>query len=121
VINPLLADGQVCGGVAQGIGNALMEEVVYDENGQLLTASLMEYLVPTACDMPPIALGHFESPTPRNPLGLKGLGEGGAIAPPAAIANAVEDALRPLGVEVTATPLTPERVLAMIEAARTAR
>jgi carbon-monoxide dehydrogenase large subunit len=121
VINPLLADGQVCGGVAQGIGNALMEEVVYDENGQLLTASLMDYLVPTACDMPPIALGHFESPTPRNPLGLKGLGEGGAIAPPAAIANAVEDALRPLGVEVTATPLTPERVLAMIEAARTAR
>jgi carbon-monoxide dehydrogenase large subunit len=118
VINPVLADGQVCGGVAQGIGNALMEEVVYDENGQLLTGSLMDYLVPTACDVPPIALGHFESPTPRNPLGLKGLGEGGAIAPPAAIANAVEDALRPLGVQVTATPLAPQRVLALIEAAR---
>jgi len=117
IINPVLADGQVCGGVAQGIGNALMEEVVYDENGQLVTASLMDYLVPTACDVPPIALGHFESPTPRNPLGFKGLGEGGAIAPPAAIANAVEDALRPFGVEVAATPLTPERVLALIEVA----
>jgi carbon-monoxide dehydrogenase large subunit len=118
IINPVLADGQVCGGVAQGIGNALMEEVVYDENGQLVTGSLMDYLVPTACDVPPIALGHFESPTPRNPLGFKGLGEGGAIAPPAAIANAVEDALRPFGVEVSATPLTPERVLARIELAR---
>jgi carbon-monoxide dehydrogenase large subunit len=118
IINPVLADGQVCGGVAQGIGNALMEEVVYDENGQLVTGSLMDYLVPTACDVPPIALGHFESPTTRNPLGFKGLGEGGAIAPPAAIANAVEDALRPFGVEVTATPLTPERVLALIDAAK---
>jgi len=118
VINPLLADGQVCGGVAQGIGNALMEEVVYDENGQLLTGSLMDYIVPTACDVPPIALGHFESLSPHNPLGFKGLGEGGAIAPPASISNAVEDALRPFGVEVTATPLSPERVRAMIDAAR---
>ena len=118
VINPLLADGQICGGVAQGIGNALMEELVYDENGQLLSGSLMDYLLPTSCDVPPIALGHLESPSPRNPLGLKGLGEGGAIAPPAAIANAVEDALRPFGVEVTATPLSPERVLALVEAAR---
>ncbi|HEY7067691.1 MAG TPA: xanthine dehydrogenase family protein molybdopterin-binding subunit [Chloroflexota bacterium] len=118
VINPVLADGQVCGGVAQGIGNALMEEVVYDENGQLLSGSLMDYLVPTACDVPPIALGHFESPSPRNPLGFKGMGEGGAIAPPAAIANAVEDALRPFGVEVPETPLSPERVLGLIEAAR---
>jgi len=97
-----------------------MEEIVYDENGQLLNASLLDYLLPTACDVPPIGLGHFESPTPRNPLGLKGLGEGGAIGPPAAIANAVEDALRPLGVEVTETPLSPERVLALIERARAA-
>src|SRR5579884_1215605 len=120
VVNPVLADGQICGGVAQGIGNELMEEIVYDENGQLLNASLLDYLLPTACDVPPIGLGHFESPTPRNPLGLKGLGEGGAIGPPAAIANAVEDALRPLGVEVTETPLSPERVLALIERARAA-
>jgi aerobic carbon-monoxide dehydrogenase large subunit len=118
VINPVLADGQICGGVAQGIGNALMEELVYDEHGQLLSGSLMDYLLPTSCDVPPIALGHFASPTPRNPLGLKGLGEGGAIAPPAAIGNAVEDALRPFSVEVTATPLSPERVLALVEAAR---
>jgi carbon-monoxide dehydrogenase large subunit len=115
VINPVVADGQICGGVAQGIGNALMEELVYDEHGQLLSGSLMDYLLPTSCDVPPIALGHFESLSPRNPLGLKGLGEGGAIAPPAAIGNAVEDALRPFGVEVTATPLSPERVLALVE------
>jgi aerobic carbon-monoxide dehydrogenase large subunit len=118
VINPVLVDGQIHGGVAQGIGNALMEELVYDESGQLLSGSLADYLVPTACDVPPMPLGHQESLSPRNPLGLKGLGEGGAISPPAAIGNAVADALRPLGVEVTATPLTPERVLGLIEAAR---
>ncbi|MBX5493616.1 MAG: xanthine dehydrogenase family protein molybdopterin-binding subunit, partial [Chloroflexi bacterium] len=82
------------------------------------TASLMDYLLPTIGEMPPFALGHRESPSPRNPLGLKGLGEGGTISPPAAIANAVADALRPLGVEVHAVPLTPERVLALIEAAQ---
>jgi aerobic carbon-monoxide dehydrogenase large subunit len=118
VINPLIVAGQIVGGVAQGIGGALLEELRYDENGQLLTASLMDYLLPTIEEMPAFALGHVESPSPRNPLGLKGLGEGGAISPPAAIANAVEDALRPFGVEVTATPLTPERVLALIDAAR---
>ncbi|HZR97706.1 MAG TPA: xanthine dehydrogenase family protein molybdopterin-binding subunit [Chloroflexota bacterium] len=118
VVNPVLVDGQIHGGVAQGIGNALMEELAYDASGQLLSGSLMDYLVPTASDIPPLLLGHQESPSPRNPLGLKGLGEGGAISPPAAIANAVADALRPLGVEVLATPLAPERVLALIEAAR---
>jgi carbon-monoxide dehydrogenase large subunit len=118
VINPLVVDGQVAGGVAQGIGNALLEELVYDPNGQLTTASLMDYLLPTSEQMPPLALGHHESPSPRNPLGIKGLGEGGCISPPAAISNAVEDALRPLGVVVDRTPLTPERVLALIEAAR---
>jgi carbon-monoxide dehydrogenase large subunit len=121
VINPVLVDGQIHGGVAQGIGNALMEELVYDESGQLLTGSLADYLVPTACDVPPMALGHQESLSPRNPLGLKGLGEGGAISPPAAIANAVEDALRPLGVAIAATPLSPERVLALIDAAGAGR
>jgi carbon-monoxide dehydrogenase large subunit len=120
VVNPVLVDGQIHGGVAQGMGNALMEELVYDASGQLLSASLADYLVPTACDVPALALGHQESLSPRNPLGLKGLGEGGAISPPAAIANAVADALRPFGVEVTATPLAPERVLALIAAASAA-
>jgi carbon-monoxide dehydrogenase large subunit len=118
VVNPVLVDGQIHGGVAQGIGNALMEELVYDEGGQLLSGSLADYLVPTACDVPPMPLGHQESLSPRNPLGLQGLGEGGAISPPAAIGNAVADALRPLGVQVTATPLSPERVLALVDAAR---
>ncbi|MBX5493442.1 MAG: molybdopterin-dependent oxidoreductase, partial [Chloroflexi bacterium] len=119
VINPLVVDGQIHGGVAQGIGNALYEELHYDANGQLVTASLMDYLLPTIGEMPPFALGHRESPSPRNPLGIKGLGEGGCISPPAAVSNAVEDALRPLGVEVRELPLTPERVLALIEAAQT--
>jgi carbon-monoxide dehydrogenase large subunit len=119
VINPLIVDGQIAGGVAQGIGNALLEELRYDANGQLLTASLLDYLLPTSEQMPLLTLGHHESPSPRNPLGLKGLGEGGCISPPAAISNAVEDALRPLGVVVDSLPLTPERVLGLIEAART--
>jgi len=118
VINPVVVDGQIHGGVAQGIGNALLEELAFDADGQLQSGSLLDYLLPTAEDVPPLLLGHVESPSPRNPLGLKGLGEGGAISPPAAIANAVEDALRPLGVEVHATPLSPERVLALVEAAR---
>jgi carbon-monoxide dehydrogenase large subunit len=116
VINPVIVEGQVHGGVAQGVGGALYEEMVYDEQGQLLTGSLMDYLVPTAMELPPIDTVHLEYPSPRNPLGIKGLGEGGAISPPAAIANAVEDALQPFGVNVTDTPLSPSRVLALIRA-----
>jgi carbon-monoxide dehydrogenase large subunit len=118
VINPLIVEGQVHGGVAQGVGGALFEEMVYDEQGQLLTGSLMDYLVPSATDLPPIETVHLEYPSPRNPLGAKGLGEGGAISPPAAVANAIEDALRPLGVRITETPVSPARLLALIEAAR---
>ena len=114
VINPVIVEGQVHGGVAQGVGGALYEEMVYDEQGQLLTGSLMDYLVPTAMELPPIDTVHLEYPSPRNPLGIKGLGEGGAISPPAAIANAVEDALQPFGVKVTQTPLSPAHVLALI-------
>jgi carbon-monoxide dehydrogenase large subunit len=117
IINPLIVEGQVHGGVAQGVGGGLFEEMVYDEQGQLLTGTLMDYLVPTATDLPPIETVHLEYPSPRNPLGVKGLGEGGAISPPAAIANAVEDALAPFGVRVTETPLTPPRILALIERA----
>jgi carbon-monoxide dehydrogenase large subunit len=118
LINPLIVEGQVHGGVAQGVGGALFEEMVYDEQGQLLTGTLMDYLVPTATDLPNIETIHLEYPSPRNPLGVKGLGEGGAISPPAAIANAVEDALAPFGVCVRETPLSPARVLALLEAAR---
>jgi len=120
VINPRIVDGQVHGGVAQGIGGALYEELVYDEHGQLLTGSLMDYLVPTAMEVPPIETVHLEYASPRNPLGVKGLGEGGAISPPAAIANAIEDALEPWGVRVTETPVSPARLLALIGSRRTA-
>jgi carbon-monoxide dehydrogenase large subunit len=118
VINPTIVEGQVHGGVAQGVGGALFEEMVYDDEGQLLTGTFMDYLVPTSMELPPIETVHLEYPSPRNPLGVKGLGEGGAISPPAAIANAVEDALSPFGVRVTETPLHPSRVLALIEQAK---
>src|SRR2546421_3632429 len=117
VINPMLVDGQVVGGAAQGLGGALLEELRYDAKGQLLTGSFMDYMVPTACEMPRFRLVHLHSPSPLNPLGVKGLGEGGAIAPPAAIANAVEDALAPLGVRIDATPLTPSRLAALLRGA----
>ena len=115
VINPIIVEGQVHGGVAQGVGGALFEELVYDETGQLLTGSLMDYAVPKADDLPLIETVHLEFPSPRNPLGVKGLGEGGAISPPAAIANAIEDALAPFGVRITATPVTPARIVALLQ------
>ena len=105
LVNPGIADGQVKGGLAQGIGGGLLEEISYGEDGQLLTGSLADYLLPTASDVPPITVVHKETPSPLNPLGVKGLGEGGAIAPPAVLANAVCDALRPFGAELNATPL----------------
>ena len=109
-INPMIVDGQVHGGVAQGIGGALYEEVLYDEEGQLLNGTLADYLVPTAEEVPVIELDRRETPSPLNALGLRGVGEGGAIAPPAAIANAVEDALSRLGAVVRRTPLSPPYV-----------
>src|SRR5882724_10761153 len=121
VINPTIVEGQVHGGVAQGVGGALFEEMVYDESGQLLTGSLMDYAVPRADDLPLIETVHLECPSPRNPLGVKGLGEGGAISPPAAIANAIEDALAPFGVRITETPVTAARIVALLERAGAAR
>ncbi|PYN61952.1 MAG: xanthine dehydrogenase [Candidatus Rokuibacteriota bacterium] len=118
VINPIIVEGQVHGGVAQGIGGALFEDMAYDEQGQLLAGSLMDYAVPKADDLPPIETVHLEFPSPRNPLGVKGLGEGGAISPPAAIANAIEDALAPFGVRITQTPVTPARIRALLAAKR---
>ncbi len=114
VINPMIVDGQIHGGVAQGIGGALFEEMIYDKAGQLLTSTFMEYHIPTAAELPPIETVHLEFPSPRNPLGIKGLGEGGAISPPAAIANAIEDALAPFGVRVTEGPVTPARIAALL-------
>jgi carbon-monoxide dehydrogenase large subunit len=118
VINPMIVDGQIHGGVAQGIGGGLYEELIYDTAGQFLSGSLMDYLLPTAAEVPHIDLIHLEYPSPRNPLGVKGVGEGGAISPPAAIANAVEDALRPFGVCIRAAPLSPARVLELIQQAQ---
>jgi aerobic carbon-monoxide dehydrogenase large subunit len=115
VINPIIVEGQVHGGVAQGVGGALFEEMVYDEAGQLLTGSLMDYAIPKADDLPLIETVHLEFPSPRNPLGVKGLGEGGAISPPAAIANAIEDALAPFGVRITETPVTAARIVALLQ------
>ena len=109
-INPLIVEGQVRGGIAQGIGGALLEEIRYDEDGQLLTGTLADYLLPTAADVPEVLLESHETPSPLNPLGLRGVGEGGAIAPPAVLANAVEDALAERGAVVRRTPLTPESV-----------
>jgi carbon-monoxide dehydrogenase large subunit len=114
VVNPLLADAQVMGGVAQGVGGILREEMVYDANGQPLTGSFMDYAMPIAADFPDIELDHIESLSTRNPLGVKGLGEGGAIGPPAAVANAVEDALKPYGAVVRRGPLSPARVRELI-------
>ena len=96
VINPLVVDGQVQGGVAQGIGSALLEEFVYDAGGQLLTTTLVDYLLPTTTDVPFIEVHHLETPSPFTINGIKGTGEGGAIGPAAAIVAAVEDAIRPL-------------------------
>ncbi len=114
LINPLIVDGQIVGGVAQGIGGALWEELAYDDQGQFLSQSLLDYCMPTAHQIPPIKIAHLYTKSPLNPLGVKGLGEGGAMAPPAALANAVEDALRPYGVEINATPLTPSRLAALL-------
>jgi carbon-monoxide dehydrogenase large subunit len=109
-INPLLVEGQVQGGIAHSIGQALFEQTVYDENGQLLTGEFMDYPLPRAADIPDYKLGHTVTPSPVNPLGVKGCGEAGTIGATPAIANAVLDALEPLGIKHLDLPLTPERV-----------
>ena len=118
LVNPLIVDGQVHGGVAQGIGAALYEEVVYDDEGQINTASLVDYLVPTACEIPPMQVVHLELESPTTLGGFRGMGEGGTIGSPAAVANAVSDALSPLGIEINELPVTPERLFRLIEAAQ---
>ncbi|HWW87239.1 MAG TPA: xanthine dehydrogenase family protein molybdopterin-binding subunit [Vicinamibacterales bacterium] len=114
-VNPLLVEGQVQGGIAQSIGAALMEKTVYDENGQLLTGEFMDYAIPRATDIPDYVLGSTETPSPSNPLGVKGVGEAGTIGATPAIANAVVDALSPLGIRHLDLPFTPERVWRAIQ------
>jgi carbon-monoxide dehydrogenase large subunit len=116
VVNPLIVEGQIHGGVAQGVGGGLEELIAYDAAGQLLSGSLMDYAMPKARDLPRIDTVHLEYPSPRNPLAVKGVGEGGAIAPPAALANAVEDALAPFGIRITAGPVTASRIVGLLHA-----
>ncbi|MFI7361153.1 xanthine dehydrogenase family protein molybdopterin-binding subunit [Streptomyces sp. NPDC050149] len=117
IVNPMIAEGQVTGGIAQGIGGALYEEMVYGPDGQPRTGTYMDYLVPTSSEIPDLDMDEIFTPSPMNDLGVKGLGEGGAIAPQAVLAGAVEDALRPFGVVVRRGPLSPSRVRALIRAA----
>ena len=118
LVNPRSLAGHIVGGTAQGIGTALYEEYVYDEGGQLLTSSYLDYLIPTAMEVPELKFAHHETPSPWTPHGIKGGGEGGRMMAPAAINVAVNDALAPLGVRLTELPLTPDRILAAIRAAR---
>jgi carbon-monoxide dehydrogenase large subunit len=124
MVNPMIVEGQIRGGVAQGIGTALCEEIPYDQAGQPLAATFLDYHLPGAHELPAIKIGHLHNPATATEYGMKGMGEGGAVAPPAAIANAVRDALAaiggPNGAEINETPLTPQRVLAAIRKARKA-
>ena len=115
VINPLLVEGQIQGGVAHGIGNAFFEQLRYDESGQLLNASFMDYLLPTAVEVPAVEISHAETPSPLNPLGVKGVGEAGCIPTGAAFAQAVEDALGEEGLEILEIPLSPQRLFELLE------
>ncbi len=118
MVNPRSLAGHILGGTTQGIGTALHEEFVYDSSGQLLTASYLDYLMPTSMEMPEMKIGHYETPSPYTPYGIKGGGEGGRMMAPAAINVAVNDALAPLGVRLTELPMTPDRVLAAIREAQ---
>lgn len=115
VINPLILDGQIHGGVAQGLGNSFYEQLVYDENGQLLNGSFMDFLLPTSCDVPRIIVDHVETPSPLNPLGIKGAGEAGAIPTAALFAQAVEDALQINGLEILEIPLNPCKLWQLVQ------
>ena len=118
VINPMLVDGQLAGGLTQAMGGALLEELVYDEEGQLKTASFMDYRLPTAMEIPPFHFFHQETPAPDIPGGIKGVGEAGTIAGVSLVASAIDDALGDLGVTVTQFPITPPRLLELIREAQ---
>ena len=118
VLNPMIVEGQIHGGVAQGLGGAFWEKLVYDPQGQPLATTFMDYVLPTAAEMPPLEVVHEETPSPLNPLGVKGAGEAGVIPVAAVIAQAVEDALRPFGVHIAEMPLSPDRVRRLVADAR---
>jgi carbon-monoxide dehydrogenase large subunit len=111
IVNPALVEGQIAGGIAQGLGDALSEHCVYDDAGQLLSTTLMDYALPAFADVPSIEMYHLETPAPGIAGGFEGAGEAGATGAPAAILNAVNDALAPLGAMLTDQPITPERVV----------
>jgi aerobic carbon-monoxide dehydrogenase large subunit len=117
LVNPMVVDGQIVGGIAQGIGTALYEEMPFDAAAQPLASTLADYLLPASSEMPTVKIEHMETPSPYTEFGVKGIGEGGAIPTPAAIANAINDALAPLGVELLVSPITPQRVLEAIRRA----
>jgi carbon-monoxide dehydrogenase large subunit len=114
VLNPMIVEGQIHGGVTQGIGAALYEELRYDTDGQPMFATFMDYVLPTAAEVPRFRLDHQVTPSPLIPGGMKGVGEAGLIGSPSAVASAVEDALRPFGARITELPVTPEKVLALV-------
>jgi aerobic carbon-monoxide dehydrogenase large subunit len=114
LVNPMIVDGQIYGGLAQGIGTALYEEMPFNSAGQPLASNFADYLLPGPTEVPAARIDHMETLSPHTEFGVKGIGEGGAIAPPAAIANAVNDALRPLGAELLVSPITPRQVLSAI-------
>lgn len=118
LINPMIVDGQIAGGVAQGIANALYEELIYDDYGTLLTSSLADYLPPTCAEIPPIEIHHMETISPETVTGAKGVGEGGTIGAPAAVVSAIMDALAPFGVEINTIPATPDRIRAALRDAK---
>ena len=116
-INPQVVVGQVLGGAVHGIGNALLERLLFDEHAQPLTTSFADYLLPLATDVPRIEIGHMESPSPLNPLGVKGAGEGGTLPAIAAVIGAIEDALSPFGVTINEAPISPMRIVDLIREA----
>jgi carbon-monoxide dehydrogenase large subunit len=118
LINPMIVEGQLIGGAAHGIGNALFEWMGYDDAAQPVTTTFADYLLPTATEMPTFEVKMVEHPSPLNPLGVKGVGEAGCVPAAAAVISAVEDALSPFGVRIEEYPLTPSRLFALLDAAR---
>ena len=120
VLNPMILEGQIVGGVAQGIGNAFYEQLFFDDNGQLMNASFMDYLLPQADNVPRVRTEHFETPSPLNPLGVKGAGEAGAIPVGALFAQAIEDAFPERELEICEIPLSPKRLFELLHGGRDA-
>jgi carbon-monoxide dehydrogenase large subunit len=121
VINPLIVNGQIVGGIAHGIGNALLERMVYDADAQPLSTNLGEYMLPLATDVPHLEISHMETPSPLNPIGVKGVGEGGTILAMAAVIGAVDNALAPFGVRIREAPISPQRIIELLNEARAGR